>query len=204
VPGLLTALPAESTTAYDSPLVCALAVLGAKEDGWKGPEQYPPRLSAVIKTAPLLYPSMVRRKGITITGENGNTKNSEGAPVPPSRSAPCLLAALPPIRKLSPVPNTILSSPTSYRPHHPIAVMLPSANGQPLQYWHGRWSQNEQPNVSFERPFIRCLDLVCDLFQPSHHRPSIPACIWDMPTQTPLPITGSKQACLRCVQISST
>ncbi|KAI0568085.1 hypothetical protein Alg130_12336, partial [Pyrenophora tritici-repentis] len=23
---------------YDSPLVCALAVLGVKEDGWKGPE----------------------------------------------------------------------------------------------------------------------------------------------------------------------
>jgi hypothetical protein len=32
---------------YDSPLVCALAVLGVKEDGWKGPEQYPPILSAV-------------------------------------------------------------------------------------------------------------------------------------------------------------
>jgi hypothetical protein len=27
---------------YDSPLVCALAVSGVKEDGWKGPEQYPP------------------------------------------------------------------------------------------------------------------------------------------------------------------
>jgi hypothetical protein len=36
---------------YDSPLVCALAVLGVKEEGWKGPEQYPPILSAVIKTA---------------------------------------------------------------------------------------------------------------------------------------------------------
>ncbi|KAF2008234.1 hypothetical protein BU24DRAFT_326537, partial [Aaosphaeria arxii CBS 175.79] len=24
---------------YESPLVCALAVLGVKEDGWKGPEQ---------------------------------------------------------------------------------------------------------------------------------------------------------------------
>jgi hypothetical protein len=31
--------------------VCALAVLGVKEDGWKGPEQYPPILSAVIKVA---------------------------------------------------------------------------------------------------------------------------------------------------------
>jgi hypothetical protein len=36
---------------YDSPFVCALAVLGVKEDGWKGPEQYPPILSAVIKIA---------------------------------------------------------------------------------------------------------------------------------------------------------
>jgi superfamily II DNA helicase RecQ len=36
---------------YDNPLVCALAVLGVKEDGWKGPEQYPPILSAVIKVA---------------------------------------------------------------------------------------------------------------------------------------------------------
>jgi len=36
---------------YDSALVCALAVLGVKEDSWKGPEQYPPILSAVIKVA---------------------------------------------------------------------------------------------------------------------------------------------------------
>jgi superfamily II DNA helicase RecQ len=38
-------------TEYDSPLVCALAVLGVREDGWKGAEQYPPVLSAVIKVA---------------------------------------------------------------------------------------------------------------------------------------------------------
>jgi hypothetical protein len=36
---------------YDSPLVCALAVLGVKEEGWKGAEQYPPILSAIIKVA---------------------------------------------------------------------------------------------------------------------------------------------------------
>jgi hypothetical protein len=36
---------------YDSSLVCALVVLGVKEDGWKGAEQYPPVLSAVIKVA---------------------------------------------------------------------------------------------------------------------------------------------------------
>jgi hypothetical protein len=31
--------------------VCALAVLGVKEDSWKGAEQYPPILLAVIKVA---------------------------------------------------------------------------------------------------------------------------------------------------------
>ncbi|CAN9334787.1 unnamed protein product [Alternaria alternata] len=36
---------------YDSPLVCALAILGVKENGWKGAKQYPPVLSAVIKVA---------------------------------------------------------------------------------------------------------------------------------------------------------
>jgi hypothetical protein len=36
---------------YDSPLVCVLAVLGVKEEGWKGSEQYLPILSAVNKTA---------------------------------------------------------------------------------------------------------------------------------------------------------
>jgi superfamily II DNA helicase RecQ len=36
---------------YDSPLICALAVLGVAEDGWKGPELYPPVLSSTIKIA---------------------------------------------------------------------------------------------------------------------------------------------------------
>jgi hypothetical protein len=36
---------------YDSPLVCALAVLGVKAEGRKGAEQYPPILSAMIKVA---------------------------------------------------------------------------------------------------------------------------------------------------------
>ncbi|KAL1640735.1 hypothetical protein SLS61_010230 [Didymella pomorum] len=34
---------------YDCAMVCVLAVLGVKEDGWKGPELYPPILSSVIK-----------------------------------------------------------------------------------------------------------------------------------------------------------
>lgn len=36
---------------YDSALVCALAVLGVEEGGWKGANQYPPILSAMIKIA---------------------------------------------------------------------------------------------------------------------------------------------------------
>ncbi|MCJ1360886.1 MAG: hypothetical protein MMC33_010895, partial [Icmadophila ericetorum] len=34
---------------YESPLVCAMAVLGVTAGGWKGPDQYPPHLSAMIK-----------------------------------------------------------------------------------------------------------------------------------------------------------
>jgi hypothetical protein len=36
---------------YESPLVCAMAVLGRGEIGWRDPESYPPILSAVIKVA---------------------------------------------------------------------------------------------------------------------------------------------------------
>jgi hypothetical protein len=49
---------------YNSPLVCALAVLGVKEEGWKGPEQYPPILSAVIKVARF----MVVQQGLELSG----------------------------------------------------------------------------------------------------------------------------------------
>lgn len=36
---------------YESPLVCALAVLGVCETGWREPDSYPPILSATIKCA---------------------------------------------------------------------------------------------------------------------------------------------------------
>jgi hypothetical protein len=49
---------------YDSPLVCGLAVLGIKKEGWKGPEQYPPILSAVIKVARFL----VVQQGLDLSG----------------------------------------------------------------------------------------------------------------------------------------
>ena len=36
---------------YESALVCAMAVLGQGETGWRDPESYPPILSRVIKVA---------------------------------------------------------------------------------------------------------------------------------------------------------
>lgn len=39
---------------YDSALVCALAVLGVKEQGWQGPDEYPPILSAMVKVSRFL------------------------------------------------------------------------------------------------------------------------------------------------------
>ncbi|KAF3032321.1 hypothetical protein E8E12_002369 [Didymella heteroderae] len=53
---------------YDSPLVCALAVLGVKEDGWKGAEQYPPVLLAVIKVARF----MVVQQALELSGPLGD------------------------------------------------------------------------------------------------------------------------------------
>jgi hypothetical protein len=60
---------------YDSPLVCALAVLGVKEDGWKGPEQYPPILSAVIKVARF----MVVQQALELSEPLDNTFNDDSA-----------------------------------------------------------------------------------------------------------------------------
>jgi superfamily II DNA helicase RecQ len=39
---------------YDSVLVCALAILGVKDDGWRGPDEYPPILSAMVKVSRFL------------------------------------------------------------------------------------------------------------------------------------------------------
>ena len=39
---------------YDSPLICALAVLGIKQDRWMGPDRYPPILSAMIKISRMM------------------------------------------------------------------------------------------------------------------------------------------------------
>jgi hypothetical protein len=39
---------------YDSVLVYALAVLGVKDDGWRGPDEYPPILSVMVKVSRFL------------------------------------------------------------------------------------------------------------------------------------------------------
>jgi hypothetical protein len=84
---------------YDSPFICALAVLGINEDGWKGPEQYPPILSAVIKTARF----MVVQQRLELSGadladpqdsgeETGDFDDSayESGPSPRRRPKECL------------------------------------------------------------------------------------------------------------------
>jgi hypothetical protein len=58
---------------YDSPLVCALTVLGVKEEGWKGAEQYPPILSAMIKVARF----MVVQQGLELADLIDESNNDE-------------------------------------------------------------------------------------------------------------------------------
>jgi hypothetical protein len=73
---------------YDSPLVCALAVLGVKEEGWKGAEQYPPILSAMIKVARF----MVVQQGLELADlidESGDELEDDSAyESNPSRQRP--------------------------------------------------------------------------------------------------------------------
>jgi hypothetical protein len=60
---------------YDSLLVCALAMLGVKEDGWKGAEQYPPISSAVIKVARF----MVVQQALQLSEPFNNEFDSDSA-----------------------------------------------------------------------------------------------------------------------------
>jgi len=83
---------------YDSALICALAVLGVKEGGWKGPELYPPILSAVIKVARF----MIVQQALELSepfqedefnGDSGYDSDSsaDSAPAPaPARKPGCL------------------------------------------------------------------------------------------------------------------
>ena len=61
---------------YDSALVCALAVLGVKEDGWKGAEQYPPVLSAVIKVARFMVVQQALELSSPLNDEDGFDSDS--------------------------------------------------------------------------------------------------------------------------------
>ena len=56
---------------YDSALVCALAVLGVAEGGWKGPDQYPPMLSSMIKIARF----MVVQKALEMAGPDDDDED---------------------------------------------------------------------------------------------------------------------------------
>jgi hypothetical protein len=56
---------------YDSAMVCALAVLGVKEDGWKDPELHPPVLLAVIKVARF----MVVQYAVELSGASSNAED---------------------------------------------------------------------------------------------------------------------------------
>ncbi|TKA44793.1 hypothetical protein B0A49_13622 [Cryomyces minteri] len=79
---------------YDSALVCALAVLGVKEDGWKGPEQYPPILSAVIKVARFIVVQQALELSEPFEDEEFNADSghdSDGSDSPPRpRKKGCL------------------------------------------------------------------------------------------------------------------
>ena len=49
---------------YDSAMVCAMAVLGLRERGWRTPEDYPPMLSSIVKVARF----MIIQKAIELAG----------------------------------------------------------------------------------------------------------------------------------------
>ncbi|KAL5422171.1 hypothetical protein PMIN06_013128 [Paraphaeosphaeria minitans] len=76
---------------YDSPLVCALAVLGVKEDGWKGAEQYPPILSAVIKVARFMIVQQALELSEPFEDDGDSAYGSDGdSTQQPARPKGCL------------------------------------------------------------------------------------------------------------------
>ena len=62
---------------YDSVLVCALAVLGVKSDGWMGADQYPPILSAMIKISRF----MVVQQALEYEQDEEEDENRHGRPL---------------------------------------------------------------------------------------------------------------------------
>ena len=71
---------------YDSPLICALAVLGIHKDRWMGPDRYPPILSAMIKTSRMMvvqqaweqcdHPPSRRSSSVSSNGRSSRSSNS--------------------------------------------------------------------------------------------------------------------------------
>jgi hypothetical protein len=59
---------------YDSPLVCALAVLGVKKDGWKGAEQYP-RWSCRSRFPTTSSRATARTRATAATRDNSGAKD---------------------------------------------------------------------------------------------------------------------------------
>jgi hypothetical protein len=49
---------------YDSAMVCAMAILGLRERGWRTPKDYPPMLSSIVKVARF----MIIQKAIELAG----------------------------------------------------------------------------------------------------------------------------------------
>jgi hypothetical protein len=79
---------------YESALVCALAVLGVSETGWRGPDSYPPILSATIKCArfmvvqkavhmagsPVENEHFAGRRKMDLDGDSGYDSNDTASP----------------------------------------------------------------------------------------------------------------------------
>jgi hypothetical protein len=116
---------------YDSPLVCALAVLGIKEDGWKGAEQYPPILSAVIKVARFIVVQQALELSEPFNDDEFNIDGA-GTDLVPARARVCALPSpltCPRTDALSASrPEAVRCSPKST---HALATSRPRGRQQP-------------------------------------------------------------------------
>ena len=86
---------------YESVVVCALAVLGVSEMGWRGPNSYPPILSSVVKCARFMVVQKAQnragapredawfagRQGPGLDDDSGYESNGRDSPSPPGRAA---------------------------------------------------------------------------------------------------------------------
>ena len=108
---------------YESAMVCALAVMGVSEFGWRGPDSYPPILSSVIKCAKFMVVQKARnragapredacfagRQGPDLDDDSGYESNSRESPSSPVRTTPRY-----PRQASSPVAGGPISSPSRF------------------------------------------------------------------------------------------